>query len=69
MSQDRSNDVIERLISENNHLTKSLGIVEKERDEVTLEAKEIQKQYEENIEKLDQVSLLILHALEFTLFY
>lgn len=56
LSQDRSKDIIEGLISENSHLTKMLGLAEKERDDLSLEMKELQAQYEENIEKLDQVS-------------
>lgn len=73
LSQDRSKDVIEGLISENSHLTKTLGLAEKERDDLSLEMKELQAQYEENIEKLDQVSqcvcLWLIYVYKFTKYY
>lgn len=73
LSQDRSKDVIEGLISENSHLTKTLGLAEKERDDLSLEMKELQAQYEENIEKLDQVSqcvcLWLIYVHKFTKYY
>ena len=72
-SQDRSKDAIEELISENSHLTKTLGLAEKERDDLSLEMKELQAQYEENIEKLDQVSqcvcLWLIYVYKFTKYY
>lgn len=73
LSQDRSKGIIEELISENSHLTKTLGLAEKERDDLSLEMKELQAQYEENIEKLDQVSqcvcLWLIYVHKFTKYY
>lgn len=59
-TQDRSNDTVELLKSENSHLTKSLSLVEKERDQLALETKELQTQFEENLEKLVQVVMAFI---------
>lgn len=46
---------IEVLSNENSHLTKSLNDVEKERDDLDLQKKEIQSQFEDCEKKLAQV--------------
>lgn len=49
---------IEVLSNENSHLTKSLSYIEKERDDLDLQKKEIQSQFEDCEKKLTQVTCL-----------